>query len=102
MIETYLYPQGWAQLSREIRELCDWRCQACGKLCRRPGEFYLGWEYELTVAHLDQCYDGEVVTVAALCALCHFRMDAPFVWWARRRHERIRRALAGQLELNYR
>lgn len=93
------YPVNWPDVARQIKEACGWRCLCCGKLCRRPGEMFLGWEYQLTVAHLDQCYDEPVVTVAALCIRCHFQLDAPLSWWARHRHARIRRWKAGQLEI---
>lgn len=98
-VRALLYPNNWPQLSREIRELCNWRCQACDKQCRRPGEFYLGWQYELTLAHLTQHYDAESITVAALCLPCHLKYDAGFAWVARRRHEHVRRLLAGQLTI---
>lgn len=86
-------------LAREIKELSGWRCLACDRLCRRPGELNLGWEYVLTVAHVTQIYEGDAVQLAALCLPCHLRMDAPFTWWARRRHQHVRRVLAGQLEI---
>lgn len=60
---------------------------------------WLGWEYQLTVAHITQDYDAAVVQVAVLCAPCHFKHDSPLVWLARRRHERVRRRVAGQLEI---
>lgn len=92
MRSLLLYPTDWRALAREIKQACDYRCQECGRNCRRPGQFRLGWEYELAVAHLTQDYHAEAVTVAALCARCHLRYDAPFAWVARRRK-------AGQLML---
>lgn len=91
------YPVDWPHIARSIKEACGWRCTQCDKLCRRPGELWLGWEYTLTIAHLDQCYDTPIVTVAALCVPCHLKLDAPYSWWARRRHAHVRRRLAGQL-----
>jgi len=94
-----LYPNDWPTIAREVKAANDWRCIACDKQCRRPGEFWLGWEYELTCAHLCQDYEADAVCVAALCVACHLRHDAPLSWWARRRRERVRRRLAGQLAL---
>lgn len=94
-----LYPTDWPHLAREIKEACGWRCLQCGRQCRRPGEFWLGWEYQLTVAHISQDYAAPVVLVAALCVKCHLRHDAPLVWVARRRNARARQMAAGQLEL---
>lgn len=93
------YPVNWTGIAREIKDICGWRCQECDQQCRRPGEMWLGWEYELTVSHYDGDYENASIFVAALCLPCHFRHDAPFVWWARRRHERQRRQMAGQLFL---
>lgn len=91
------YPAGWPDIAREIKEACDWCCLECGKQCRRPGEFYLGWEYELAAAHICQDYEGEAVNVAALCGRCHLAFDAGHSWIARQRRERWRRGQAGQL-----
>lgn len=97
--KSYLYPDNWRVIAYEIKSICGWQCQCCGLQCRRPGELWLGWEYELTVAHICQNYEAEAVCVAALCIRCHFKMDAPLAWVARRRVERVRRRLAGQLVL---
>lgn len=95
-----LYPRDWKSIAVEIKAANDWQCQQCGKQCRRPGEFYLGWEYELSVAHICQDYEAEAVFVAALCKPCHFKHDAPLVWVARRRKDKARQLRAGQLRLN--
>lgn len=93
------YPQNWRELAFAVKEANGWRCGACDRQCRRPGEFWLGWEYELTVAHLGHDYEAEIVQVAPMCRRCHFRYDAPHSWRARHRHRRYRRRLAGQLEI---
>lgn len=98
-MKLFLYPEEWSTLAREIKEANHWRCQACQKQCRRPGEMWLGWDYEMACAHICQDYEGESVCVAAVCARCHLLMDAPFVWVARRRRQRLRQQLAGQLSL---
>ena len=94
-----LYPSDWPALAREIKHICGYTCQACGVQCRRPGEFWLGWHYELTVAHISQDYDGEVVQLAALCLPCHLRYDAAHSFIARQRRRRLRQRQAGQLTL---
>jgi hypothetical protein len=95
------YPNEWDIIACEIKVANNWRCQSCDRQCRRPGEFYLGWEYELTVAHLCQDYEGEAVNVAALCGPCHLAYDASHSWIARLRWHRWRQRQAGQLELAY-
>lgn len=96
---NFLYPANWRALAAEIKAANHHICQECGRKCRRPGEFYLGWEYELTVAHYDNVYEADAVLLSVLCARCHLRHDAPFVWSARRRADRQRRRQAGQMEL---
>ena len=95
-----LYCHNWREVATAIKQACGWQCQVCGKQCQRPGELPLGWQYTLTVAHWNQHdYDAPTAFVVACCVPCHFRHDAPFVWHARRRAERYRQRLAGQLTL---
>lgn len=98
-MKSCLYADNWPTLAAEIKAANHFVCQECRRQCRRPGEMYLGWEYELTVAHYDNQYDAPAIFLVALCAPCHFLHDARFVWWARHRHERGRRQEAGQLVL---
>lgn len=93
-----LYPNDWANIARAIKEANEYKCQACGKQCRRPGELNLGWQYELTVAHYDNIYESEAVFVVPMCLECHLPHDSRFVWVARRRADRLRQHAAGQLE----
>ena len=32
------YPPNWKQIAFEKKESVDWKCENCGKQCRRPGE----------------------------------------------------------------
>jgi hypothetical protein len=91
------YPVDWPAIARAVKESAGFRCQQCDKQCRRPGEMHLGWQYELTVAHLDHGYEAAATTVAALCIRCHFAYDAPRVWVARRRALCRRLLRGGQL-----
>lgn len=31
-----LYPEGWEQIALRVKEEADWKCECCGKQCRRP------------------------------------------------------------------
>jgi hypothetical protein len=94
------YPSDWPAIALAVKEAADWTCQACGKQCTRPGEAYTGSRNVLTVAHLDPySYDRDFACVAALCAPCHLRYDAPFGMMMRRRNYRRRQREAGQLIL---
>lgn len=99
MIRDHLYPADWLAIARMVKEANGWVCQSCGRECQRPGEPWRGNQYLLTVAHYDQVYDSPAVFVVALCSTCHLAHDAPHAWKARRRIDRLRQRLAGQLEL---
>lgn len=99
MKKSQHYPADWPTLSYTIKAANRWQCQACGRQCRRPGEMYLGWQYELTLAHITQNYEAEAVQLAPLCLPCHLRYDAAHSWLARRRNARQRQRQAGQLTL---
>lgn len=98
MIST-LYPEDWETIARLIKEANHWQCQECGRQCRRPGEFNLGWEWQLTVSHYDGVYETSEVFLAVLCVRCHFKHDVQFIWSARRRADRLRQEKAGQQKL---
>ena len=71
-----LYPPDWRVIATCIKEAVDWKCQGCGKRCRRPGES--GSQADvLTVHHIDHdpanCVADNLI---ALCAPCHLRADA--------------------------
>ena len=94
------YPCDWKEIARDIKASAGYICQECGRQCRRPGEMYLGWEYEMHVAHYDQVYSAPEVFCVALCAPCHFLHDCRHAWLARWRWERVRRWQAGQAMLD--
>ncbi len=87
------YPSNWEEISLSIRSAAGWRCQRCGKQCRRPGESisefinrtnYPGDEVRLhpikwclTVAHLNHVEsDCQPDNLLAMCAPCHLTYDA--------------------------
>lgn len=67
----------WDAIARDIKERADWRCQVCGKQCRRPGEPFDTSKRTLTVAHLNHTEsDCRPENLMAMCAPCHCRYDA--------------------------
>lgn len=94
---TENYPVDWAQLAIHVKEANGYVCQACDKQCRRPGEPFQTHARALTVAHVDHDYDSPEIFVAALCSVCHLKMDATHSGRFRRRNENWRRQRAGQL-----
>ena len=52
-MERGRYPAGWKAIARAVKEEAGWKCERCGKQCRRPGEPFDTHRNTLTVAHLD-------------------------------------------------
>lgn len=72
------YPPDWPAIARAVKDAADWRCEACGLQCRRPGEPFDTHRRTLTVAHLDHNpANCDRDNLKALCAPCHLRYDAP-------------------------
>jgi hypothetical protein len=86
------YPANWKEIAASVKEACDWKCEGCGRQCRRPEEPFDTHVRTLTVAHLNHTEsDCRPENLAALCSGCHLRYDAP-----RKRLQRIvRRRLDG-------
>lgn len=106
------YPTNWGEIAMKVKNAAHWKCQECGRPCRRPGQ---SWEdilaiasaywaddinhprrFVLTVAHLDQDpSNNDPSNLRALCAPCHLRHDAPY----REANSQAKRERAGQLPL---
>lgn len=76
-MERWRYPPDWERIAREVKDATGWRCEVCGRQCRRPGEPFDTHRRTLTVAHLnhdpaDCCREN----LMAMCAPCHLRYDA--------------------------
>ena len=69
------HPEDWEERARIVREAAVWRCQRCGKRCRRPGEPFDTQRRTLTVAHVDHDPKNEHARLTALCVPCHRRYD---------------------------
>lgn len=88
------YPEDWETISLAVKQAADWKCESCGKECRRPGEPHTTHKETLTVAHLNhtpECREPEMLV--ALCAPCHLAYDAP-----RKRLQKIVRKRLKRLE----
>lgn len=71
------YPPDWKEIAHAKKESTGWRCEECGKQCRRPGEPFDTHRRTLTVAHLNHDpMDCRPENLKALCAPCHLRYDA--------------------------
>ena len=86
-MEWERYPADWARIALTIKEVAGWKCQNCGKQCRRPGEPFDSHTRTLTVHHIDhQPENCARENLIALCAPCHLKADAQF--HAQRRKEK--------------
>ena len=76
-MERELYPPEWEAIAAAIKARTGWKCEQCGKQCRKPGEVFDTHKNTLTVAHLDHnpanCSPDNL---RAMCAPCHLRYDA--------------------------
>lgn len=85
-MERERYPKDWKAIATAVKEEADWKCEECGKQCRRPGEPFVSHVLTLTVAHLNHTpEDCRRENLKALCAPCHLRYDAKHHAETRRR-----------------
>ena len=76
-MDRSLYPANWDEIALYVKEKADWKCQVCGKQCRRPGEKFDTHKRTLTVAHLNHIpMDCRDENLKAMCAVCHLKYDA--------------------------
>lgn len=81
------YPKEWNQIAAAVKEAAGWKCQKCGKQCRKPGEPFDTHRNTLTVAHLNHTpEDMRPENLLAMCAPCHLRYDAKHHAETRRRN----------------
>lgn len=123
------YPENWEEIARGAKERAGWRCEGCGRPCRKPGQSWpefvgtlspdLDWRwyretydevggetvekpgrFVLTTAHIDpDPMNCAPANLKALCPKCHNALDAPMRSRNRRRNAMRRREESGQLNL---
>ena len=95
-MERHRYPKDWKQIADQVKEEAGWKCEECGKQCRRPGEPLDTHRRTLTVHHIDHTPENcERSNLVALCAPCHLRADKEHHAQTRkRRREEYRRHMA--------
>lgn len=85
-MDKKLYPIHWKTIANEVKRKAEWKCQMCGKQCRKPGEPFDTHRRTLTVAHLNhKPEDVRPKNLMAMCAPCHLRYDAKHHAETRRR-----------------
>lgn len=93
LMDRKRYPKDWDAIARRVKDEADWKCEVCGKQCRRPGEPFDTHKRTLTVAHLDHTPEHcERENLIAMCAPCHLRYDAEQHAASRRRTRAARQA----------
>lgn len=67
-----LYPKDWDQIAAAKKEAAGWKCEQCGKQCRKPGEPFDTHSRTLTVHHIDRNPgNNSPDNLVALCPACH-------------------------------
>ena len=70
------YPRDWAKIAYRVKRAAKWKCEACGKQCKRPSEKHATHTVTLTTAHMNHTpEDNRRENLRALCAPCHLRYD---------------------------
>lgn len=94
------YPPDWDAIALAVKVAADWRCQDCGRQCRRPGEPFDTHRRTMSVHHLDHHPPNvELSNLIALCARCHLIRDAPHHAQNAARTRRAKRIASGQLPM---
>ena len=76
-MDRSLYPRNWEKIAHACKSEANWKCEQCGKQCRRPDEPFDTHKRTLTVAHIDHNpMNCDPDNLRALCAPCHLRYDA--------------------------
>lgn len=84
------YPSNWEEIAKKKKELVGWKCEVCGKQCRKPGEEFDTHKRTLTVAHLNHTpEDVRPENLKAMCAPCHLRYDGKHHAETRRRKRNV-------------
>lgn len=120
-IQRERYPDDWEEIALAIKTEANWKCQECGRECRKPGESWSEFidrivpkvhckssydlnqeindkpgRFVLTVAHLDHTPENcDRANLKALCSVCHCRYDLKAM--AKKKH--LKREYHGQLRL---
>lgn len=94
-MERERYPSDWEQIAMAKKESVGWKCEKCGKQCRKPGEPFDTHKRTLTVAHLNHTpEDVRPENLMAMCAVCHLRYDSSSHVESRKRNKENRAANA--------
>ena len=76
-MQRELYPPDWEEIALAKKQAAGWKCEVCGKQCRKPGEPFVSHVYTLTVSHQDHNpANCTADNLKAMCAPCHLRYDA--------------------------
>ena len=85
-MERIRYPTDWREIATAVKTEASWKCEQCGRQCRKPGEPFTTHRNTLTVAHLDHTPENCArENLRAMCAPCHLRYDAQHHAETRRR-----------------
>lgn len=95
-MEKHRYPANWKEIATAVKDAAGWKCEECGKQCRKPGEPLDTHRRTLTVHHIDHVPENcDPSNLIALCAPCHLKADKEHHAETRRRRRVARNARRG-------
>lgn len=95
-MEKHRYPANWKEIATAVKDAAGWKCEECGKQCRKPGEPLDTHRRTLTVHHIDHVPENcDPSNLIALCAPCHLKTDKEHHAETRRRRRAARNAKRG-------
>lgn len=95
-MEKHRYPANWKEIATAVKDAAGWKCEECGKQCRKPGEPLDTHRRTLTVHHIDHVPKNcDPSNLIALCAPCHLKADKEHHAETRRRRRAARNARRG-------
>ena len=112
-MDRSLYPKDWELIATRIKNAADWKCQDCGRQCKRPDQDWSDFlssgcvsgemeikpgQFILTVSHENHIpSDCRDENLKARCTVCHLRYDCRQMALKRR----LKRERLGQLSINF-
>lgn len=70
------HPKNRRAIALQVKEDAGWKCEVCGKECRRPGEVFDTQSRTLTLAYRNHNQlDYKRENLVAMCVLCHLSHD---------------------------
>ena len=54
-MQRHLYPRNWDAIAYQVKQEAEWRCEECGRECRRSGEPVTDFVERIQTARVSEC-----------------------------------------------